>query len=269
MSSSPAEIRLARALPGLLREVDSSTRPLPLLLAGEAAGVAEVVRAFSERGEASFLRVVSPADLEQEQLRGAALLVVVRGIPTAADERLLEQGERRGLPLVCLALGLPRGHLLPYVRATDVIRGAAVDESSVAALARRIALTADEPVWALARGLPVLRRPVAEAIVRRSARQNSLIGAAVFVPGADLPMLTLNQLRMVLRIGAMFERRADTEGRLTLGAVILAAFGLRALARRSSRRLPLPELVVKGAIAGSATWALGKAAIGLADRRAT
>jgi uncharacterized protein (DUF697 family) len=121
----------------------------------------------------------------------------------------------------------------------------------------------------LARGLPVLRRPVTDVLVRRVAGQNSLIGAAVFVPGADLPILTLNQLRMVLRIGAAFGREVDGASRAALGAVVLTGFGLRALARGSTRVLPVPESLVKGAIAGSATWVLGAAAIGLASRRAT
>ncbi len=269
MSASPTGIRLARALPGLLREVDTGVEPPPLLLAGEAEGVAELASALARGGDPSLLRAVRPADLESEDIRGAALVVVVRGNLTSGDERALAGAERRGIPLVCLAVDAPRGYVLPYVRATDVVKGSAVDAASAAAVAQRIAAVAGETAWALARRLPVLRRPVAEALVRRFTGQNGLIGAAVFVPGADLPVLTLNQLRMVLRIGAAFGGEVDGAGRAALGAVVLSGFGLRALARESTRLLPLPEFLVKGAIAGAATWLLGNAAVELAGRRVT
>ena len=89
----------------------------------------------------------------------------------------------------------------------------------------------------------------------------------MFVPGADLPALTLNQVRMVMRIGAAFGGELDGAGRAALGAVVLSGFGLRALARESAKSLPFPEFLVKGAIAGGATWLLGTAAAELAGRR--
>ena len=52
----------------------------------------------------------------------------------------------------------------------------------------------------LAARLPALRRGVADALIARVARQNAAIAAAVFIPGVDFPVLTLNQLRLVLRI---------------------------------------------------------------------
>jgi uncharacterized protein (DUF697 family) len=46
----------------------------------------------------------------------------------------------------------------------------------------------------------VLRRAICEELIRKFSRQNAIVGVAVFVPGADLPVLTLNQVRLVLRI---------------------------------------------------------------------
>jgi uncharacterized protein (DUF697 family) len=267
MSPSPVGIRLARAVPGLLREVDTAAEPPPLLLAGEADDVVRLLDALARGGDPSLLRVVHAGDLESEHVRGAALVLVVRGAATPGEERVLAAAERREIALVCLALDRPPGYVLPYVRATDVVSASAVSEVSAAAVARRVALASGEGAWALARGLPILRRPVAEALVHRFARQNGLIGAAVFVPGADLPALTLNQLRMVMRIGAAYGRELDGASRAVLGGVVLSGFGLRALARESVRLLPLPGFLVKAAIAGGATWLLGNAAVELAGRR--
>lgn len=269
MSASPVGARLARAVPGLLREVDTAVVPAPLLLAGEPEGAAKLYVALTRGGNQSRVQIIQSSDLESPDLYGGALVLVLRGAPTPGDERALAAAERRGIPLVCLALDLPRGTVLPYVRATAVVTSSSVDEAATTAVAQRIAVAAGDTAWALARSLPALRLPVAQALVRRFARQNGLIGAAVFVPGADLPALTLNQLRMVMRIGAAFGGELDGASRAALGAVVLSGFGLRALARESANLLPLPEFLVKGAIAGGATWLLGNAAVGLAGRRAS
>ena len=55
-----------------------------------------------------------------------------------------------------------------------------------------------------------VRRPFSELIVI-SRRKNGIVGAAVFIPGADMPVLTLNQLRMVLRICGAYGLDADRD----------------------------------------------------------
>ena len=66
-------------------------------------------------------------------------------------------------------------------------------------LAPRIVLALDEDYLVALAGHPPLRRAVCEEIIRNNARQNAVIGALP-IPGADMPVMTANQARMVLNI---------------------------------------------------------------------
>ena len=273
---STSAFRVVRALPGLLREVQTGAAPAPLLVGGPPSTVSELSRALSRGGDASLVRELRVdwarrgSPLHEGGERGAALVYVVRGDLTPTDERVLREADHRGLPLVCLLLdgGRANGRVLPYVLATDVVHASTIDAAAVVAVAVRVAARAGEAAWALARALPVLRRPVAEALVKRYARQNAVIGAAVFVPGADLPILTLNELRMVLRIAAAYGVAPDGARRLALATVVGAGFGLRAFARRAAQLLPVPAFALKAGVAYGGTRAIGEAAINYLERGA-
>jgi uncharacterized protein (DUF697 family) len=261
-------MRIARAFPVLLREVQGRS-PAPLLVGGPPSVVAELSRALTLGGDGALVREMPVDESAADGAEGAALVYVVHhGGLTPTDERVLREADRHRLPLVCLALGAgANGRVLPYVRTTDVVRARSIDEEAVARVAARVAVRAGEAAWALARGLPVLRRPVAEALVTRFARQNAAVGAAVFVPGADLPTLTLNELRMVLRIAAAYGLELEGTRRLALATVVGAGLGLRAIARRAVQLLPAPAFAVKGGVAYAGTRAIGEAAIALAERQ--
>jgi uncharacterized protein (DUF697 family) len=261
-------MRIARAFPGLLREVQGGP-PAPLLVGGPPTALAELSRALASGGDPALVRQLGLSAFESGGGEGAVLVYVIAGGATPTDERMLREADRRRLPLVCLVLdAAASGRVLPYVRATDVVHASSIEERAVAAVAGRVAVRAGESAWALARGLPVLRRPVAEALVRRFARQNAAVGAAVLVPGADLPILTLNELRMVLRIAAAYGLEPEGARRLALGAVVGAGFGLRGIARRAVQLLPAPAFAVKGGVAYAGTRAIGTAAIALVEREA-
>ena len=84
----------------------------------------------------------------------------------------------------------------------------------------------------------MLRRPVCDALIRKFSRQNALVGAAVFLPGADLPVLTLNQVRIVLRIADAHGFEIDKERLPEVLGVIGSGLGFRAVARKAGRRRP-------------------------------
>ena len=64
---------------------------------------------------------------------------------------------------------------------------------------------------ALGRRYPVLRRAAARRLIGRTAMQNVLIALVFFVPGSDMPAMTLNQVKMVLSIAGMYGER-DRQG---------------------------------------------------------
>jgi uncharacterized protein (DUF697 family) len=84
----------------------------------------------------------------------------------------------------------------------------------------------------------------------------------VFIPGADLPVLALQQVRMLLRIEQAYGLDADPRERAPeLLATVAAGLGLRAVARQALSVVPVAGWAVKGAIAYAGTRALGQAAI--------
>ncbi len=114
------------------------------------------------------------------------------------------------------------------------------------ALARRIAQVAGHGGFALAAALPALRGAVIDHTIAATARQNALVGAVVILPGADMPVMTMNQLKMVLRIGAAYGYRSDLQRTVEMLGVILSGLGMRTLARRRRRVRARPRLGHEG-----------------------
>src|SRR5206468_8777932 len=100
---------------------------------------------------------------------------------------------------------------LPYVLAEDVVHVAAGQGFPVEEIADALARRLGESGTALAARLPVLRRPLCDHLIASAAKKNALISAAVFVPGVDMPILTLNQARLVLRIALAYGETIDNK----------------------------------------------------------
>src|SRR5438552_18613685 len=105
----------------------------------------------------------------------------------------------------------------------------------------------------------MLRDAVCDHLVESFARRNAIVAAAVFVPGADLPVLTLNQARMVLRIASAYGVEIDAQRLPELLGVLGAGFGFRALAREALDLVPVAGWAPTGAVASAGTRALGDA----------
>src|SRR5918997_2528858 len=128
-------------------------------------------------------------------------------------------------------------------------------------LAPRIVGALDEDyLVALAKGYPPLRRAVCEEIVRNNARQNAVIGALP-IPGADMPVMTANQARMVLNIAAAYGEELSMDRARELLGVLAAGFGLRALARQAVKLVPLGGWAAAGGIGYARAIAIGRATI--------
>jgi uncharacterized protein (DUF697 family) len=112
---------------------------------------------------------------------------------------------------------------------------------------------------AIARSHPLLRDAVADAMIAQTARQASTVGAAVIVPGADMPVITLIQVRLVAQLAAVYGRPLDVRRGLEIGGVLLSAIGWRALARRAVTSIPVAGFALRAGIAYSGTRAVGEA----------
>ncbi len=252
-------------LPGMVRELRADVEePLPVLVSGAGPLADELAAALGAGGEPGLVRRVGLGELEETA--GSVLVHVVAGDLGPDDEAMLRAGDRAQLPLVCLAVGfVGRERVLPYVKATDVVHATELDADAVGGVAGRIAARAGDEAHPLARELPILRPHVARRLVSSYAKKNALIGAAVFVPGADMPILTLNQMRMVRRLADAYGVDDQQARLLMLAGVVGAGLGFRALARTALGFVPF-ALPVRAAVAFSGTHAVGKAAIAKLER---
>lgn len=235
----------------------------PLVVSGPPGLVQLLVKDLTRGGVAAAVR-------EQGPIEGAAaLILILAGPPSADDEQLLAEAVRGRLPIVAVvpsAADVP-GHL-PYVLDENVVRVSGGAGFPVERIAERLARTLGESATALAARLPVLREAVCEELIRRFSRRNGVIGVVVFIPGADLPILTLNQIRMVLRIADAHGFEIDRDRLPEVLAVMASGLGFRALARRSVGFVPVIGWAIKGGVAYVGTRALGEAAVRYFERRA-
>lgn len=110
----------------------------------------------------------------------------------------------------------------------------------------------------LGRAYPVFRKEVCEEVIRKNARQNAMIGALP-IPGADMPVMTANQGRMVLHIAAVYGEELSMERVRELIGVLAAGFGMRALGRQVVKLIPFGGWAVAAAIGYAGTLAMGRA----------
>jgi uncharacterized protein (DUF697 family) len=244
-----------RDVAGLVQEVRRGAgEPRHIVVSGP--GAAELAAALASDGDPSRVRVGGDA-------AGAAALVrVVEGEPTAADEAALRAATRAGAHLVALVRAQPAPSL-PYVLAEDVVTWP-VDaplpvDQVVQALVRGLGATADD----LAAMLPRLR----DAVVRRDVLTTS-VAAATLVgfargSGAMMPVLTMLQARMLRRVRTACGEKPPTDPQgiaLAAGPNLAAAVATGLVCRSLSRRLPVRGRLVGSAIAFAGTTALGTAA---------
>jgi uncharacterized protein (DUF697 family) len=247
----------------LVKELRSADDYRPLAVGG-ARELAGALRRELSRGAATGAVVdgASPSG-------AAALVHVLASEPTDEDERTLREANRARVPVVCVLADPAADGRVPYVLATDVVRVPPGSGFPVAEIAAAIVnrLGAEGP--ALAARVPVLRGPLCAELIARASRRNAVVGAAVFVPGADLPVLTLNQLRLVLGIAAAHGVEVDAQRWPEVLGVIAGGLGFRAVARQLLGFVPIAGWAVKGAVAYAGTRALGEAAVRYFEARAS
>lgn len=241
------------AVIGLVRELSAARDPGHLAISGPPALTEALRRDLGRDSEPGAVRVGTHA--------GAAVLVhVLAGPPTEADADALKAAHKSRVPVVVVLAGPGLDDRVPYVLATDVVATEAGAGFDVAEIARVIAVKLGEEGTGLAARVPVLRGAVVELLVERFARVNGTAGALVFLRGADMPLITLNQLRMVLRIAHAHGVGIGQERAPEILAVLGSGFALRELARRALAVASFGAWAVKSGVAYGGTRAIGEAA---------
>ena len=121
---------------------------------------------------------------------------------------------------------------------------------------------------ALAARLPALRPFVVETMIETASRRNALIAAAIWIPGADMPLLTAVEMRLMLHLGVCYGVEVGPDRAVELLGLLGAGFGLRAAARELLDVVPVAGWVIKGGVAYSGTRAIGRAAVEYFERGA-
>lgn len=114
---------------------------------------------------------------------------------------------------------------------------------------------------ALSANYPFMRDQIARSYVKATSLQNAAVGGILFIPGADMPVMTLNQMKMIMQIAAAYDQKIDLERVKELVVVLGGAFLSRTIARQLVGLVPALGFAIKAAIGYSATYAMGLAAM--------
>ena len=102
-----------------------------------------------------------------------------------------------------------------------------IDAAAAAALDCRmgewVVAACREKRLALALSFPFVRRPLSLEAVSATSLQNAGIGLVLFIPGADMPLMTLNQAKMLLQIAAAYGEPMSAARAKELAAIVGAA----------------------------------------------
>jgi len=239
----------AGAIRKLLKEIESSGGGEHVLAVGGARDLAPLLRQQFLRGRAEqrAVRLGGPAGAD----------VYVHVLAGEDDVDVLRQAWRTRVPVVAVA---HEPLTVPYVLATDVVRMRAGETLPLDDIARAIAARLGEDGAPLAARVPLLRQPMCEHLVASFSRKNGLLAAAIWLPGADLPVLALNELRLVSRLAQVYGAQSGRQLVPELAATLGASFGLRAVARELLDLVPFGGWALKGTLAYAGTSALGHAA---------
>jgi len=112
--------------------------------------------------------------------------------------------------------------------------------------------------------LPAYRHSAAQRIIRNSTLL-SLAAGIEPIPLIDIPILLGTQIRLVLRLAALYGEPLDSNDTKKhareLIVTMAGGLGLRYLAEQAAKAVPFGGDFVAGAIAGAATWSIGQVAL--------
>ena len=192
------------------------------------------------------------------------LVVAIAGSGNVGLRQALGAPRQLRLPVVAISLGdesrsgaLADALLQPT---GDLIVRDEPDEA-VARLGAWIADNVASKRLAFAHNFAFMRRAVAEDAMKTTALQNGILGAVTPIPGADMPIMTANQIKMLLQIAAAYGQPLGVDRVKELAAVVAGGYLLRAVARQALVAVPVLGWAIKGGIGYTGTMAMGRAAV--------
>jgi len=248
--------------------------PLHLAVAGPEGpmldALATLVAPLTDRAVVDRV-VVGPGGLSEAATSGAIAdgveLVVVgcEGLPPGLGA-LFEDLRRRRIPFLTVRpslasdLARPSDESLKQIGAGEVLDLDIGTEQAEDDLFGAMLGKMGEKKLALCANFAGARKHAAKDVINHTAWQNGAIAGVVIIPGADMPILTGNQIKMVLELAAIYGKQMTFARAKELIAVVGAGFTFRTLARELLGLVPGPGWTVKAAIGYAGTLAMGRAA---------
>lgn len=207
------------------------------------------------------------SDHNLDGFAGPIVAVAIPGHDPSLAASVLARFKRQGrtvLGFVCAAdvrerMDLERALLAhPPLEISNVAHTVSLDDAD--GVRDAVATILGDDAVAIARTTPGMRDAVARSLIAQSSRQAGAVGAAALVPGADLPILALLQVRLVAQLASAHGRPLDVRRGLEVVGVLAGAFGWRAVARRIASAVPVAGFAMRAGIAYSGTRAAGEAA---------
>lgn len=194
-------------------------------------------------------------------------LIVAGSSPIIGE--LHERLRRAGVPARTVTMDMPAlkaSTQSAYVPLSlgNVITADTVDDM-LEIVARWILEETDKDL-AFAANYPFIRHAMAHKIMNDTAKQNALVGGVVMIPGADMPIMTANQMKMLLQIAATYGKPMNAERLKELAAIVGGGFALRTAARQVIGLVPALGWAIKAGIGYTGTMAMGRAAIEYFDQ---
>ena len=113
---------------------------------------------------------------------------------------------------------------------------------------------------ALGREMAAVRRSAAGYLIRQGVLLSVLTGLEP-VPFLDIPVQLASQMRLLLRLAALYGRLERGDNSRELLASVAGGLGVRLGAQQAAKLVPVLGWVVSGLLSGLSTWLLARAAM--------
>lgn len=209
-------------------------------------------------------------DIMQRGVQEASVIVLLidgtRGFGKE-DEALYKEVKRANKPIIVVVNKIDLMRTDPEEMCVDLAARLEITEALPVSAMKGTNVSEDlipamidaspEAAVAIGRELPAFRRAATAKIIRSSTLL-SLAAGLEPVPLVDIPILLGTQIRMVLRIAAIYGEPLTASRAREVVATITAGLALRYAAEEAAKLVPFGGDLVSGAIAAAGTWALGQ-----------
>ncbi len=256
---------------------------MAVIVAGEAAYVGEAASALRSAGVPTMVVTSNPASVADAAQAAGHVIPAADIVAPVKLQSVLESKVFAKIPFVggkaagadeaananadadAAGAGAADGAASPAVAVGDDASVGAIplDDEAFKVLDARmgkwiIAAVSDKDL-AFALSFPFVRRPLAMEAITATSVQNGAVGLVPFIPGADMPIMTLNQIKMVLQIATAYGQPLDKDRIKEIVAVVAGAFICRNIVRSATKAIPFAGWLISGTMGFAATEAMGRA----------